>query len=380
MNSLLHVHCLPTFFSSILLILAIQSPTSAEVLYETALSPYAVPCRVTCSQKDRQFKLVVDTGSTHTLLDPTLFGPLGTSKATSVVKTPSGSMDVPLYASPALTVGKLRLPDSVIGAFDTTEIRSMTGFEVEGVLGSSSLANLQLELNYDAQKMSLLRDYSPPANGYLTCRLVMVDAVPFLITKGGQRDLNLMIDLASNEDIALSSKEFAALTSDGMIETSGKGRLLSNSTSQATMRGRFKNFQLFGIDLSGTIVTGSGTHGVVGSRFLLRFNSVIDYAGEKFHYEQRAKNKVFSSQKSLGMILRFGDSPTVFALQPSGIAENAGLQKGDVLVKCNGMDAHKLDIEVLTQLCEKRAGETIQVVVRRDEALYTFALTLPTNN
>ncbi len=198
---------------------AIVVPVPADpIAAPIALDPVAVtadePIFVAPTRRDRvgriwapvsingqgPFRLVLDTGASHSALTPKLAETLGIAsdpKYTALLRGTTGSATVPMVRVHSLEVGELLMlprrlpivPDALGGA--------------EGVLGTDSLANTRIHIDFRNDSITISRSRAErAAQGFITIpvkflrgRLLVVDAwmggvrTKAIIDTGGQATL-----------------------------------------------------------------------------------------------------------------------------------------------------------------------------------------------
>ena len=103
---------------------------------------------------------------------------------------------------------------------------------------------------------------------------------------------------------------------------------------------------------------------------LSRFNVIfVPFSNTLYLKPERKYNRGFKFDRS-GIVLiasgldlrRF----TIIDVIPDSPAANAGLQKGDIIVRVNGISTRSLAIESITRKFQKRIGKKFRIVVFRD--------------
>jgi len=121
-------------------------------------------------------------------------------------------------------------------------------------------------------------------------------------------------------------------------------------------------------------------NGIIGNRLLNRFTVIIDYIRGRIYLRQVEDLQEDLAFDKSGLVMRaFGASLNnfeVFYVIPGSPADEAGLRKGDELVRINWLPAFFFNMEGITSKLSKREGKKIRLVVRRDgeKMRFTFLL------
>jgi Aspartyl protease len=171
------------------------------------------------------FRLVVDTGASHSAVTPRvaqILGYSGESQHTATLRGATGSVTVPMIPIESLEVGELLIqprrlpvvPDALGGA--------------EGVLGMDGFANKRIFIDFRRDNITIMRSRNERARqGFVTIpvkfmrgRLLMVDAwlggiqVKAIIDTGGQATLG---NLALREALAEKRRKQEAAAVPDMV-------------------------------------------------------------------------------------------------------------------------------------------------------------------
>ncbi|NJK83523.1 MAG: PDZ domain-containing protein [Saprospiraceae bacterium] len=124
----------------------------------------------------------------------------------------------------------------------------------------------------------------------------------------------------------------------------------------------------------------NGRSGIVGNEVLSRFNLVIDYWYEKAYLRPNKSYKTaFQFDRSGILINASGKNLSQYVVQyitPSSPAAEAGVQKGDILLKINGASTKLMTMNSIYEKFKKRAGKKMNLVLLRNgvEQPITFYL------
>lgn len=124
----------------------------------------------------------------------------------------------------------------------------------------------------------------------------------------------------------------------------------------------------------------NGRNGIIGNRLLNRFTVIIDYIKGRIYLRQVEDLQEDVAFDKSGLVMRaFGASLNnfeVFFVIPGSPADEAGLKKGDELVRINWLPAFLFNMEGITSKLSKKEGKKIRLVIRRNGEKMRFIFTL----
>ncbi|NJL76628.1 MAG: PDZ domain-containing protein [Saprospiraceae bacterium] len=117
-------------------------------------------------------------------------------------------------------------------------------------------------------------------------------------------------------------------------------------------------------------------NGIVGNTILQRFRVIIDYWDEKVYLKPNKYYKAeFPFNRSGLMVVASGKALNMFTVQfviPNSPAQLAGIEKGDVIVRINGVATKFMKLADVTSKLQKKEGKKVDLVLlRADERLKT---------
>jgi C-terminal processing protease CtpA/Prc len=117
--------------------------------------------------------------------------------------------------------------------------------------------------------------------------------------------------------------------------------------------------------------TVSKSNGILGGGILKRFDVVMDCAHEKMYVRKNERFAEPFSQDRSGLQIRLaGNSFNQFIIADVIVgspADAAGLQTGDIILKCNGRPFHKLTLDAITETLQKEPATVVKLTVKRGD-------------
>ncbi|MEP6667960.1 MAG: hypothetical protein ABJF10_02340 [Chthoniobacter sp.] len=369
-----------------LLASASQGAAAEEVLYEQQIRPRPLHIIVPVNCDGQRRLMILDTGFAMRALDSSLQSHLHEYLREENLDAIGGKLKAKVWKSPPTAVGRWKLPPAEVITLDCAPFRRVLGTDVRGILGLDFLQEDALEVNYDQGRLRFLRNYQPP-----------LSVTPFLPGEksGGMKFLpvsisdhslptvrielegivvNTDIDTGSDGSISLQTETFEKLVANGAIAPEPDSGVLGEVTAAGTFTshdGTFTRGNILGIDLKGVPVSDGRNVNVLGLSFLLHFNFVYDVAVQRFYFERRHGEPPISAAAMKALFIYRKGHCEVFALRP-GPAEDAGLQKGDRILKLGPLRGKELNVYSMYDLCEASAGQTIEVEYARGGKSHPF--------
>jgi serine protease Do len=126
-------------------------------------------------------------------------------------------------------------------------------------------------------------------------------------------------------------------------------------------------------DLRGNVV---GIHSRIG--LFLEMNIHVPSEAFKTDWDRMVSGDLVGQEPTVELGITFDeneDRPTVVSVTENGPAANAGIQKGDILVKIGGEQVRLLR-DILNRLSAYEPGQSVNVIVERDGKMITVKVTL----
>jgi C-terminal processing protease CtpA/Prc len=124
----------------------------------------------------------------------------------------------------------------------------------------------------------------------------------------------------------------------------------------------------------------NGRNGLVGNALLSRFTVILDYHSFKIWLKPgKAYKNEFVYDRSGINIITSGASLNTFivqGVQPGSPAEDAGILKGDQIIRVGMAPTSILNLADLQRIFQKKPGKKVRVVIKRAGKKYKKTLVL----
>jgi Aspartyl protease len=367
---------------ALLVLSAPDLSVAGEVLYSQALEPRPFPILLPATIGGKTYTFELDTGAGLHFADPALKPFLGAYRETRKVNALGRLIDVDIFDSPSITIGRWSLPPSMIGVSDMNHFRSLLGVDIRGYIGATALDNCSLFLDFDHRRIKIVKG-SEISSGMKSIDLDSTNASPPFIKCDLQgRTVRFLLDTGATSYIGLQHETFVAMVQNGAIDMNaarkssaetGAGRIIH-------LTGRFTRGQLLGVNLLNTPVFDANGINFIGLGFLLNFNTVIDFKDLRFFYQQRKVTLPIFKGARLGLGITFpGGRNYIDALAAPGPMATAGLKVGDHIVRFGPLKEAEITAMSIYGVCLDHPGKTIEVQVQHSSEAKTsiLKLTLP---
>lgn len=309
------------------------------------------------------YRFLVDTGSSVTLVSPTLVrrypgkGGLPPSAPPLRVRGAEGSVvELPRGSLRRLELGEVRFEDVEVLIYDCAALSAHLGVQVDGVLGFPLFREALLTLDYPGNRV-LLR----PASSELPVPGAVVpfdDArkTPVVRVRLGERSLMALIDSGSDAAFSLNpvgvNPRFASGPAEGAVVGTIAGERLQRV-------GRLEEGLVLGDQVfERPIVDLSDELSAIGGGVLRHFMVTFDQRRDRVIFFREGRGAIASPPlRSAGV--SFSKTPAywrVAGVVPKSPAQAAGIERGDLVVRINGEPMARWDLRRYEQLVAT-AGE-----------------------
>lgn len=351
-------------------------------------------------------KFIFDTGAEHTVLLYDHLAPVLGLDYHREVELTGADLSKKMKAYLSANV-ELKLGEEVVATHQNIlilqdnqlHLEQVLGERVYGILGASLFRQYLLEIDYADREIVLHRPGRLTASrlqGFSAHPMKVVNNKPYLnsqllISEGDTlQDLLFLMDtgagiglmVATHTDPRLKVPEGALLTTVG-IGLSGNVRGFIGRTRLF----QFEDFSLFQVVTNYQELPDSvwaqrefSKNGIVGNVVLERFTLILDYNRELIWVKpDRAFSRAFKYDRSGLTVIAAGpnlDKYFVNGVLSGSPADRAGLQRGDRLLRINGMPVNFLNLGNIINKFQKKVGKRTKVVVRRGEEKLKFEFQL----
>lgn len=347
-------------------------------------------------------KFIFDTGAEHSILAQRQITDLLRVNYEREFKLLGSDLKTQLTAYLVRSV-HLKMGDWVIGNRpilvlddDYFRFEELTGREIHGIIGSDIFRHFVVKINYLKRVITLTRasDFEKPrgyqempmkvhrGKPYLdTCLKIFGDTatnVRLLMDSGASTSLLLYTDTSPELKLPPNTiKGQLGMGLGGFLE-GYLGRVHKLGIGEMELNEVLTNFHEVnqGVDTSLLF----GRNGILGNKILGRFYLIFDYPRERLYLKpNKYFKKEFEFDKSGLVLLATGvrlNSILVHDVIEGSPAFEAGIQKGDVIIRANSMPTTLMTVEYMHNLLSKRDGKRIRVVIIREGKKLKFRFRL----
>ncbi|NBB94368.1 MAG: PDZ domain-containing protein [Planctomycetes bacterium] len=333
--------------------------------------------------KGKAYNFLVDTGSRYTTFDKAFAPLLGEPKGTLEGKTADGKeMTIHICYAPNATVGPLNLKQGgPVMCVDLTELRRLSGMNVQGVIGMGLLRRFTLQFDFDAGK---LRCFQPDS----IKREVWGDIVAMRTAGGtpviranvaGKFGTFFGIHTGYDYSGTLGRRFFMSLQTAGVIQKTARSLVGSTvDESEGSVSARIDDFRVGEFALNGLVFDKSPQEGsILGMSFLKRFNATFDFRNSRLYLTKSHLFDAPDQQDMSGLhLVQVKTGAKVHAVDPDSPASRAGIQADDIILKLNGRWVVKMTLAEARRLLRSGDGQVVKVLFQRGEQGYETSVTL----
>jgi PDZ domain/Aspartyl protease len=324
--------------------------------------------------------LMVDTASNFSFLDTAQAASLGIKSiggGATITGGGGGAIELTYARGLSLEVAGLKLANQT---FALTNWKNRYDRNVVGMLGAPFLEQFTVEIDYDAQQLTL-RDPQPYrySGKGAVLPLDFSDGLPtarlgFTVGASDPFEVKLHIDTGASQTLILNPN--CVETHNLLASTQGMKKVQAGSMSggvtyymsraQSVQLGRFNLSEMIAnYAPKGGFKVNPGTDGVLGNGVLKRFKVVMDYARKRMILEPSDLYAVPFDYEMTGLILgASGKEIGVKEVIKASAAGDAGLQAGDALLAVNDRATSALSLTEVRRMF-KQDGSVYTLTIRR---------------
>lgn len=338
-------------------------------------------------------KFIFDTGAEHTILTKREFADalnVDYSKRFNIIGV---DRQDELYANIANNIN-LRFNDI---AFDRQNIlvleEDYLGFEkyagtaIHGIIGGQLFRQFIIRIDYKNKTLTLqnFNEFKAPTKKYQSLPLQIFKNKPYItvsakLDKDHTIPLKLLIDTGAGLTLLLHEDTNEAIELPTNVIPgnlgSGLGGLLSGYLGRVDQLRieelYFNNLLTYfqKVDGNYNIEHLNERNGILGNVLLSRFYIILDYVRGTIYLKPIKKyNKALQFDKSGLAIFASGKNFNTFSINhvmKNSPADFAGLQKGDIIKRLNGLSTRLLDLQAIISKLQKKEGKKIKLLIERD--------------
>jgi predicted aspartyl protease len=337
-----------------------------------------------------ELRFIVDTGVRHTIITKKTytdslnvrygrkFKLIGADKESSVHATLAHSLNFKMQGLEAIRQTVLVLDE------DYFALDNSLGKPIHGILGMDMFMRYTVKIDYQTNTMTLIEpDKFKPRKSYDAVDIEMIHGKPYMNIMTLQDNgvmmenkmlvdcgasLSLMLDVTSDEQLTLPQKYIHGTFGQilgGDLEAY-VGRITYLKFGESNFKNVVTNFQLpFWID------TTTNNHGLIGGGILSRFDVIFDFPHNKMYLKKNESfNDPFTRDRSGLHIELQGNSFNQFIIADvinGSPADVAGIQTGDLILRCNGRPFSRLSLDDLTSTLQSEPETLVKLTLLRND-------------
>lgn len=310
---------------------------------------------------------VLDTGATANVLHTPLAEKLSSLKPSSK-KYPAGYPQ--MFQLPEATLAGSEL--SILGdaaTFDLSALCRMSGYDIEGIVGMTSLEGRIVEIDFDRGSVTFLKSFPKTKSRTLSVGRDSLGRPTLDVEIQPGKQIPFIVDTGmSSPGIGeLEAPLFDELLNADRIQLLGASARVWSVNGVAAMRkGRIDLFRLGEFEHRDLRIT-SGSMNGVGLRYLSRFKVVLDFQDNRALFVPGERSSDPSFHDASGMIMsRFQGRTIVDRVHPDGPASAADIRAGDIITHINGTSIENFSLFTIRQSLS-HPGQTFIFLLKRED-------------
>ena len=337
-------------------------------------------------------KFIFDTGSEHTLLFKKEYSDLLGIEYDRKIPLMGSDLSQEIYGyitrGVSLTIANSYqvTSDILVLEEDYLKLEESTGVKIDGIIGSSIFKYFVLGVNNRKGQVKFIsaEAFKPPKK-FVELPMVIYKNKPYINANAQMNNENipvrLLLDTGAGLPVLLYTKtaEHLRLPDKVVSGTLGTGlgghlegyigRIEKFSFGKYEFANMLSSFQELTFEHSDSLT--HNRNGLIGNSVLSRFNYYIDYPHQKLYMKSRRRfRKKFRYDKSGIQIAATGRNLRDFIVQRVLIdspALDAGLKKGDVIKKVEGIPASFYSLTAVNNILSGRSGRIVSLTIARDD-------------
>lgn len=339
-------------------------------------------------------KFIFDTGAEHTILTKREYSELSGIQLDREFKIVGADLTTEITAylarNVSFKISRIFIPtiDILVFKNDYFKFEELTGVEVHGIIGANIFGKFVLDINYNKRVIKLHDPFyfTPPNEKYAVLPITVFKSKPYLVTKtkidniSRSIEVKLLIDTGASLTLLLYTDTHSSIIIPPNVIKGSIGLGLGGHLEGYL--GRIHELEMSSLKLN-NIVTSfqeihelidtsflNGRNGIVGNLILDRFDVIIDYQRQKLFLKptKKFKEEFKYDRSGLSLIASGKDLTTIVVnnVIANSPADEAGIQKGDIIKKVNWIPSAYLSMKGLLRLFQKNEGKKIKITVNRN--------------
>jgi hypothetical protein len=330
------------------------------------------------------YRFLIDTGSSVTLVTPTLaqrypgrepFSPAATR--VRVTGADGTVKELPRGSLRRIELGEARFDDVEVLVYDCAPLSAHLGVKIDGVLGFPLFRETVLTLDYPGSRVILQAASDRPLLPGSTVPFDDSRKTPVIPVKIGDRSVVALIDSGSDAVFSLNPVGVEPRFASGPLEGGTVGTLGGERTRRV---GRLAETLAIGAHVfREPVVDLSDELSAIGGGLLRHFTVSFDQQRDRVTFFRDGRAPIPTpAPRSAGV--SFGKTPAYWRISgvvPRSPAEAAGIQAGDLVTRINGEPVAKWDLrryELLVATATDIAFSFLQGTVETEKRVGVFDL------
>lgn len=337
---------------------------------------------------------ILDTGAGHTIITKKEIADILNLSFDREFQIVGSDLTKPLTAWLVRSVrfdmpGKITAPleDILILEEDFFQFEEYTGMTIHGIMSANVFAKYLFKINYDRKVITLYnREFfsAKDLKSYETLPIEIKRDKPYLNTRiqapgDSTVAVKLLLDTGAGMPLLLFADTHPLLQPPPNALPSNIGVGLGGDLEGFT--GRIQSIALGQLEQSNVVTyyqtldslvdreAANYRNGLIGNSLLSHFTVVFDYYNEKIHLKPSKKyKKAYVFDRSGMTVISSGLNMSAYVVQyvlPNSPAEEAGIQKGDHILKVGRKPALLLSLPALNKELQAKPGKKVSITIER---------------
>jgi predicted aspartyl protease len=339
-------------------------------------------------------KFIIDTGAEHTILTKKEFATLLQLPFERTITLTGTDMKEEVKAHIARKV-TLDLPnvrfikDILVLDDDYLKLGEFSGLDIQGIIGAEAFAGYVVKFDYIRQIITMydLEAFRPSdrrkfqevpidvfrSKPYIICpaKINSDTTVQLKLLLDTGAALSILLHTYSTPSLSLPERVIKGRIGSGFsgVVEGFVGRIKELNIGNSPIHQAIANFQELP-DLSDTVHL-NGRNGLIGSEVLSRFTTIIDFANSKAYFQPNRyfKEKYVYDRSGITLVAHGQNLNRfiVYDVLPNSPAAEAGILRGDEILRINYSFARLGSLSTMTRLFQKKIGKTMRLTILRNE-------------
>ncbi len=350
----------------------------AKLQYDSSTSHITVKMKVA----DELCDVMIDTGSTRSLLDVSFRDKLGPVLGRSPTRTSFGYLNIDLYSSPQFELGALRVRcDRAVGCVSLVNYQTRPGKRISGVLGMDILRQFVVQIDPDEQTIAFLDKTSVPTEQWgKEVQLGLSDAqIPSVMVRVNDlKPIPFLIDLGDGSTGSIGYADYKTLVAADTNAVTVVGYRwsagLANSAKAVSFRVNSLSVECFE---HSKLVFSVGVQSRLGLDYFMRYTTTFDFPNAKLYLAPGNKFHDYDYSDFDGMVIfanLIDNKGYLIGVFDQSVAAQVGIRNRDLLLDVDGRVASELEAISLARYLKSTTDRDISITVERQGQRLQFTL------